>query len=57
MVIFFGAVLIILIVRMAKYGQFSIVLPDKNAVIAINAESRDADAMMECCMDIIVPQL
>ena len=40
-----------------KYGQFSIVLPDKNAVIAINAESRDADAMMECCMDIIVPQL
>lgn len=40
-----------------KYGQLSIVLPDQNAVIAINAESRDAMAMMNCCMDTIVPQL
>lgn len=40
-----------------KYGQLSIVLPEKNAVIAINAESRDTEEMMNCCMDIIVPQL
>ena len=40
-----------------KYGQFAIALPEKNAVIAINAESRDAIGMMNCCMDVIVPQL
>lgn len=40
-----------------KYGQLSIVLPDKNAVIAMNAESRNAEEMMNCCMDTIVPQL
>ena len=40
-----------------KYGQLAIVLPDKNAVIAINAESRDAGSMMKRCMDVIVPQL
>lgn len=40
-----------------KYGQFAIELPEKNAVIAINAESRDAISMMNCCMDVIVPQL
>jgi len=40
-----------------KYGQLAIVLPEKNAVIAINAESRDAEEMMNCCMDTIVPQL
>ncbi|HJA93359.1 MAG TPA: beta-lactamase family protein [Candidatus Eisenbergiella merdipullorum] len=40
-----------------KYGQLAIVLPDKNAVIAVNAESRDAGSMMKRCMDVIVPQL
>lgn len=40
-----------------KYGQLSIVLPEKNAVIAVNAESRDAGSMMKRCMDVIVPQL
>ena len=40
-----------------KYGQLSIVLPHKNAVIAVNAESRDAGSMMKRCMDVIVPQL
>lgn len=40
-----------------KYGQFSIVLPDQNTVIAINAESKNATEMMNCCMDVIVPQL
>ena len=40
-----------------KYGQLAIVLPDKDAVIAINAESRDAGSMTKRCMDVIVPQL
>ena len=40
-----------------KYGQLAIVLPEKDAVIAINAESRDAGSMMKRCMDVIVPQL
>lgn len=40
-----------------KYGQLSIVIPQKETVIAINAESRDATGMMNCCMDVIVPQL
>ena len=29
-----------------KYGQFGIVAPDKNAVIAVNAESRDGGALL-----------
>lgn len=40
-----------------KYGQLAIVLPNHNAVIAVQAESRDASSMMDCCMDTIVPQL
>ncbi len=40
-----------------KYGQLAIMLPDQDAVIAINAESQDAMKMMNCCMDVIVPQL
>ena len=40
-----------------KYGQLAIMLPDQDAVIAINAESRDAGSMMKRCMDVIVPQL
>lgn len=40
-----------------KYGQLAIVLPDQDAVIAINAESQDAMKMMNCCMDVIIPQL
>lgn len=40
-----------------KYGQLAIILPKRHAVIAMQAESRDASSMMDCCMDTIVPQL
>lgn len=40
-----------------KYGQLAIILPKRHAVIAVQAESRDASSMMNCCMDTIVPQL
>ena len=39
-----------------KYGQLAIVLKKENAVIAVNAESRDPQ-MMERCMNVIMPQL
>ena len=39
-----------------KYGQLFIVLPEKNAVVAINAESRNDD-LADICLDVIVPQL
>lgn len=39
-----------------KYGQLAIVLKKENAVIAVNAESRDPK-MMERCMNVIMPQL
>ncbi len=52
-----GEGLITAFVRYGKYGQLAIVLPDKDAVIAINAESRDAGSMTKRCMDVIVPQL
>lgn len=39
-----------------KYGQMAIVLQDKNAVIAVNAESRNPQ-LLHRCLDVIVPQL
>lgn len=39
------------------YGQFSIILPDRQAVISATAESRESDALLDLIMDRIVPQL
>jgi len=36
-----------------KYGQFSIVAPHQNAVIALNAECRDQDALLAVLHDLI----
>lgn len=34
-----------------KYGQYSIVLKDKNAVIAVNAECREQQKILDCIWD------
>ena len=34
-----------------KYGQFAVVLPDDNAVLAVNAESRDQTKLLNFLMD------
>lgn len=39
------------------YGQYSIVLPDQEAVITTTAENRQQKAMLEYLLDEIVPQL
>lgn len=39
------------------YGQFSIILPDQDAVISATAESRESDTLLDLLMDKIVPQL
>lgn len=40
-----------------KYGQFSILLRDKNAVVSIVAESREAEKLLAAVFDHIYPQL
>lgn len=40
-----------------KYGQFSILMRDKNAVVTIVAESRQADKLLEAVFDHIYTQL
>jgi CubicO group peptidase (beta-lactamase class C family) len=40
-----------------KYGQYSIVLRDKNAVIAVNAECRDQQKILDCVWDKLYPLL
>ena len=34
-----------------KYGQYAIVLPDDNAVLAVNAESRDQSRLLDFLME------
>ena len=40
-----------------KYGQFSILLRDKNAVVSIVAESRESEKLLAAVFDHIYPQL
>lgn len=40
-----------------KYGQFTILLRDKNAVVTVTAESRQADQLLQAVFDEIYPQL
>lgn len=40
-----------------KYGQFAVMLPEKNAVITANAECREQDRLLALLLDRIVPQL
>ena len=40
-----------------KYGQFTILMRDKNAVVTITAESRQADQLLQAVFDCIYPQL
>lgn len=40
-----------------KYGQFTIVFDDRNAVVTITAESRAADGILRMVYDYIYPQL
>ena len=40
-----------------KYGQFVILMRDKNAVITVTAESRDAGALLRAVFEEIYPQL
>lgn len=40
-----------------KYGQFVILLRDKNAVITIVAESREADKLLHAVFEYVYPQL
>lgn len=40
-----------------KYGQYGIVLPRRNAVIAVNAECRDQGALLAHIYETIVPEL
>jgi CubicO group peptidase (beta-lactamase class C family) len=40
-----------------KYGQFGIVAPDKDAVIAVNAESRDGAALLYHIHDTVIKAL
>ena len=40
-----------------KYGQFTIVMRDKNAVVTITAESREADQLLAKVFEYIYPQL
>jgi CubicO group peptidase (beta-lactamase class C family) len=40
-----------------KYGQYSIVLKDKNAVIVVNAECREEHKILDCIWDTIFPLL
>ncbi len=39
-----------------KYGQFSIIYPDKNACITVVSESRNADVILKSIHENIVPQ-
>lgn len=39
-----------------KYGQLAVILQSKNAVVAVNAESRNPQ-LLNRCLDVIVPQL
>ena len=39
------------------YGQYSIVIPNKEAVITTTAESRNQKALLDFLLDEIVPQL
>lgn len=40
-----------------KYGQYTIILPDREAVITVVAESREADKLHRAVFEHIVPQL
>ena len=40
-----------------KYGQFVILMRDKNAVVTVTAESRDAGALLRAVFEEIYPQL
>ena len=40
-----------------KYGQFTILMRDKNAVVTITAESRQTDLLLKAVFDHIYPQL
>lgn len=40
-----------------KYGQYSIIFGDKNAVVAINSESRRADHILHYVFETIYPEL
>lgn len=40
-----------------KYGQFTVLLRDKNAVVTIVAESRQAERLLQAVFDHIYPQL
>lgn len=57
MAIFSGEALMIPTAQTVSTDSSPLSFLKKNAVIAINAEARDAISMMNCCMDVIVPQL
>ena len=40
-----------------KYGQFSILFRDKDAVVTLVSESRNADLLLKTVIDEIYPQL
>ena len=40
-----------------KYGQFVVLMRDKNAVVTVTAESRDAGALLRAVFEEIYPQL
>ena len=40
-----------------KYGQFSILMRDKNAVVTVVAESREADKLLKAVFEHIYCQL
>lgn len=40
-----------------KYGQYGIVLPQRNAVIALNAECREQDKLVSAIYEMIVPAI
>lgn len=40
-----------------KYGQYGIVVPDKNAVIAVNSECREQDGLLSMIYETVVPAL
>ncbi len=40
-----------------KYGQFSVIFPEKQAVIAATSESRDGNAILSAIYELLYPQL